>query len=103
MDRHELIKQALIEAWQGYIGALEDIAPDMKELIDRKPCGSNLAALSPMAAQIYRQLSSVTYIKIPTGIDFASKTMLADILEESGVNFIIMPDIIETIPTEEDE
>lgn len=102
MDRQELIKQAYVEAWEGYRSALDDLVEHPVSITANSDYTILLSKLSPMAAQIYRQLSSVTYIKIPPEIDEATTHLLADILEASGVKYVIMPDIIETIPTDDE-
>lgn len=103
MDRTELVKQAFIEAWEGYVAAIKIMRPD-QETFNSLPSAEGLIIISPIAAQIYRQLSSVTYIKIPDEYqNEANIDMLTDMLEHSGVNYIIMPKSIETIPTEDED
>ncbi len=103
MDRPELVKQAIVEAWEGYVKAMREILPE--QIIGNNPIPSEggLSIISPIAAQIYRQLSSVTYIKIPPHYSIEDKEWLAGILEQADLRFIIMPNDIETIPTEEEE
>lgn len=103
MNRQELIKEAFNEAWEGYIAALKDLSPCQIEVNDAKDKVILMANLAPIAAQIYRQLSTVTYIKTPIDLSFSHQQMLAEVLEESGVNFIIMPNEIETIVNETED
>ncbi len=100
MDRKELVKQAFIETWEGFAAAVLEKKPGLIEADMLIP----LADLSPMAAQIYRQLSSVTYIKMPPQSSRSDYDLVADIMEESDINAVILPQDIETISTEaEDE
>lgn len=101
MDRHELVKQAYLEAWESYIAAMGELVKAKDLPFTTRDLIGLLADLSPMAAQIYRQLSTVTYIKIPVSYDRAMGELIAQVLEESGVNFVIVPNEVETTPTED--
>ncbi len=106
MNRQEVIKQAYIEAWNGYREALK--------VVDERGYHTeqdtlfrdfivHLPQLSPMAAQIYRQLTALIHVEVPVGITRDNIEILAHIFDELELNYIILPDGIKLTNMEDDE
>lgn len=91
MVRRELAKEAFQVAHDAFVQALG------------KPASP--AALGHIAGVIYEQLSSVVYLKVPEDYSMETRKLLAEVLNNIGVNYAILPEDIEVFskPPEKEE